>query len=277
MIGHREELKFIEYEFVPNDEGYVKFKIKLGEKESPFFLLPVKEQVNYLITNDVEIELELGDKLIRIREVENRDKVLLWFTPDKFLFDFSRNYIKVHVDCHFNLRDFTRYELYYVGISLENDSFSRLFEKAHHGRLKILTNEQSKDKKSRLTDELVIFLFDIEKTNINIIEDLRKLDEEINYFTSNEKAIIADAEKAFVKLLDTKYNQVKFKRYPLGEDGLYEEGLDRYAYAISEDITFFTDIAEFNGALDLAEPKDFIFVEGDLSIIMKASSRVDIV
>jgi hypothetical protein len=107
----------------------------------------------------------------------------------------------------------------------------------------------------------MIFLFDIDSTNINIAYDEGELDDLL--FQSDENTIVADAEKAFIKLMDTKYNHVKYTNYPKGVDGLSDSGLKRYAYTINEDITFRTNALEFNGAYGITAKKDVILVEGD--------------
>ncbi|MNW55600.1 hypothetical protein D3C74_332770 [compost metagenome] len=54
-------------------------------------------------------------------------------------------------------------------------------------------------------------MFEIDKLNINIFDRIEDIDEQINYHTEYEIAIIADAEKAFIKLLETKYNEVNIR------------------------------------------------------------------
>jgi len=48
----------------------------------------------------------------------------------------------------------------------------------------------------------------------------------IFYYIDNDKAVVADSEKAFVKLMKTKYNEVKYEKYPYGTYGLYTAGLE---------------------------------------------------
>lgn len=267
MIGHREEIIFVDYNW---NKDHIFFKIKMGDRISPLIKMYLNNHIKYMIQNDIVLNIEMGKKIIRIIEEESK-KVLQWFTPDIFLYLYWENKINVEINDEFNHRDFTKFELFYVGISLKNNSFSRLFEKAHHARLKILTNEGSKNKESRLTDELMLFLFDIEMTNINIIGISDDLNDHLNYHTNDQNAVIADAEKAFVRLLDTKYNEVKFINYPEGLDGLYNKDLDRHSFNISEDISFFTKKAEFNGAFNQSFPQDLILTEKDDSIIVKGS------
>lgn len=90
--------------------------------------------------------------------------------------------------------------------------------------------------------------------------------------------IVADAEKAYIHIVKSKYNSVKYKDYPLGKDGLYNTGLTRYGYAIGEDITFITDTQEIVGRYDprtkFAGKADLILVEGDEVSLMKASDYI---
>ncbi|MDQ8734249.1 hypothetical protein [Paenibacillus sp. LHD-38] len=267
MIGHREELKFKDAIFIHEDNGIIQFQLSTKSVQSSTIQISVDNCIPKLKPG-LPISIEIGEKLFRITESESND-VLLWLTPDKFLYHYWRSDIGIRViEGEFNLREFTNFELYYVGISKQNDSFSRLFEKAHHGRLKILTNAFSKSP-ARLSDELVIFLFEIDKMNINMFSTLKDINAFMSYQTEDDIAIVADAEKAFIKLLETQYNEVRYESYPRGTDGLFNEGLDRYGYVIGEDITFYTDTITFNGANDFAEASDMIFIEGEVAKVVK--------
>lgn len=218
-----------------------------------------------------EIEVEIGERHVRIWDVENKKgEPLYWATTDKILYDFWRKRINiVGLD---SVSEFTNFDLYYVGISKDNDSFSRLFDSGHKNRLKILTNETQYTPTARLTDELYIFLFDIEdlgvkQLSINDLEMPRAL---------NKKKLIADAEKAFINLLDSKYNQVKYKGYPSSDDGLADEGLTSYGYIIDEDITFKTPTATMKGVHDTFNSPDnhpdLISIEGSEVFFIKAET-----
>lgn len=272
MIGHRKELKFKDVNFIQIDFGVIKFKMELDDIISPTISLSAKSIMDYLCTTGNSILFEAGDKLIRIKD-EETDTVLLWMTPDKFLYDYSKGMddeFLVTLETHFDIRVFSKFELYYVGISKSNDSFSRLFETAHHGRLKILSNETQKERTARLTDELMIFLFDLSYFTINTIEKIEDV-EYLNYYTDDHIAIVADTEKAFVKLMNTKHNEVKYSKYPYSIDGLYNFDLDRYVFSVNEDITFYTSEIEFVGAYGNDANKDAIFVEGDNAEVLKFS------
>lgn len=152
MMGHREELFFIEEEFT--QEGCIQFKIKMGDIISPLISYSLNKEVMQMAEHEMEIEVELGNKLMRIRDSKNHENVLTWFTPDILLYLMWQGKINVKVKEEFDFRVFTNFELYYVGISKENDSFTRLFKDAHKGRTSILTNGHPKNFGSRMSDEL---------------------------------------------------------------------------------------------------------------------------
>lgn len=86
--------------------------------------------------------------------------------------------------------------------------------------------------------------------------------------TIDKKRIVADAEKAFTNVLQTKYNTIRYAKYPRGEDGLHGEGLDRYGYVIDEDLTFRTTTTTIRGChkaleRDALEALDMIFISKD--------------
>jgi hypothetical protein len=268
MIGHREELFFEDATFMPMANGLIAFKLKMGETVSPIIYYSLQTELSQFRNDNDEISIEVGPKLIRIT-LNGTDNVIKWFTPDIFLYLLSRNKISsVTYDKSFDFSPFRKFELYYVGISKSGDSFSRLFKQAHHGRLKILSNANVKNFGSRLTDELVIFLFDIDRTNFNVLSTVEEIERDLNYH-SDEIAVVADAEKAFIKLLKTEYNSVMYENFPKSDDGLYKENLIRYGYSIQEDFTFYTDTIEFNGASNMFVPKDLIMIEGGEAKVIK--------
>lgn len=100
--------------------------------------------------------------------------------------------------------------------------------------------------------------------------DLGSNDFETENFNGDfdHKRIVADAGKAFVKLLEPEYNVVKFKNYPKGADSLYGSGFDRCGYAICEALSFSTTHGRFRGSRNeatgiITNDADCIFIEGD--------------
>ena len=157
------------------------------------------------------------------------------------------------------------YDLLYVGIAKEQDSYQRLIKNAHHARLRVLSEEEARKPGAHPSDEVILFLFDIEPLSMQQIapED----DDNFEIFNgADRKKVIADAEKAFVKLLDPSYNVVKFHSYPKGDDGLYGQGLDNYTYALNENMRFQTANSMFRGAYSeqgFDNRQDTIMIEGD--------------
>ena len=166
-----------------------------------------------------------------------------------------------------NYSDLFCYDLLYVGIAKKGDSYDRLIKNGHHARLEILANEPQRYPGARVTDETFLFLFRLEPLFVTTFGADSDIDLDFGY---DHKKIVADAEKAFVSLLQPNYNTVKFKQYPKGADGLFDSKLDRYTYSIGEAITFNTPHGKIKGGRDrnlggLTNKADFIFVDKETS------------
>ncbi len=258
MLAQRHEVLFENYEFNQSEETF-NFDLVCGQIAAR----GLKIEINSLIGNfEYEIEIEIGPRHIRIWDVKSREaEPIYWATTDKILYDFWRK--RINITGLPSVLPFTKFDLYYVGISKKNDSLSRLFDTGHMNRTKILSNETQYSPTARLTDEIYIFLFDIEDLRIKTlaIDDLQLPD------TIDKKKLISDAEKAFIKTLDCKYNKIKYKSYPEGADGLSKTGLTQYGYVIDEDISFVTPKGTIRGVhksfLENTRHPDLIFIEGD--------------
>ena len=261
MLVHRQELKFVEVDERMIVQGILKVKISMGDFISKYFLFQFTDDISALVEDNTSILFEVGDKLFRVKR-ESDGKVIYWATPDKILYDVITRKIKLSSGNREDIGILQNFELLYVGISKKNDSFSRLFENAHHGRLNILSNEHTKEKKARMSDELMILLFEVNWFNINTIESVADIQNMFTY-TDDEEAIVADAEKAFVSMFGSKYNEVKFKEYPKSSDGLYNKGLKGYSYSINYDLRLYTDKIEYLGKYDNYMDRDGIVVQGD--------------
>ena len=272
FIGQRAESKFVlETEEMTmmnlSLSGKIKFGFKSGENES-YGSLDLVELFKYYEIPLVEfgdLDIELGDKLIRIWNRDETPEVIAWFTTEKFLYDLSH---KVPFFEGFkNYRDFTKYYLHYIGISKKDDSFKRLVVKPHDKRLRVLSNEHPLEEGSRVTDEVILFFFDIK--SLEIKQFLQPTD--FNEIGQNELEdrlrIFKDAEKAFIKILDTNYNGVKYKKYPHYDDTIFNSTVERYSFSINEDIEFITDRTTIYGQRDKyglsGEYADFIFINKD--------------
>lgn len=260
MLVHRKELKFLDVDLKEIPRGIFRFRISMGEYQSSYFSYQFTDNLAMLIEECGALDIEEGEKLFRIKKAETGD-VLYWATPDKILYDSITQNIVLESEHSVDIELFQKFDLLYVGISKNNDSFSRLFEKAHHGRLNILSNENTKDKSSRMTDELMILLFEVTWFNINVLNSIDAIDDLFSY-TDDEQAIVADAEKAFVSMLESKYNEVKFRQYPKGKDGLFSKGLQGYSYSINYDLTLSTDMASLVGKYENFN-RDSIIIHGN--------------
>ncbi len=190
-----------------------------------------------------------------------------WFTTEKLLLDKGRGVPGIAgLERH---RDFATYELLYVGIAKKTDTFNRLFERAHHARQKILSGEWPRRSGARVTDELILFPFRVEPTIFRTMgPEGGPTEASGDAWTMYRKRVVADAEKAFVHLLDPRYNIEKFASYPQGADGLYGGDHQRYGYLIAENVTFTTSNRTMRGSLEPSigmfdDSADWIFVSGD--------------
>lgn len=279
MIGQRREIFF--ENFRPSEEA-LEFDLICGEKAIRGVRLPLDQ---FLISKGKNLGLRLGPKIIHVFGVEpntfegphdcNWDELVHWFTPDRLLFFHSRNLVKT--DGLTDFRQFTEFELYYVGISKKGDSFSRLFKTAHEKRSRILGNEKQIKPTARLSDELVIFLF--------AVEDLQFLtmtaaDDDIPVFAPalDTVKLTADAEKAFVRILRSKYNAQTYPSYPVSTDGLWSEKFNSYAFFINEALTFKTPSTEIRGSRlydsFFRDVPDFIVIEnGEVNLVKAARGK----
>ena len=278
MIGQRAESSYLieEDALLQNfsRDLTINFRYLVGDKESKV-TIDFKKLLKFR-KFDIEKDLggyslyfEFGKKMIRIwrcdAETEEKIDVIDWFTTETILFDRWNNHPGISgLD---NYRDFTKYYLHYVGISKADDSMTRLVVKPHDKRLRVLSNEYPFSTGSRLTDEMILFFFTIEPIRMSLIETEQDIEGLINGIEFDHLQITADAEKAFIKILDSQYNEQKYANYPKGSDGLYNTGLNSYCYLIGEDITLSTDTNEIAGdhftENKLPKKADGIFINGD--------------
>lgn len=226
------------------------------------------------------VQYEFGDKYVRVSIPPKGQKfeelpdqlspdqigdVVWWYSTESLLFSKWRGDPRVKgLD---NYRDFTQYSLHYVGISTEQDSYERLLAHGHHKRVAVLSNETQYVPDARLTDEIYLFFFRSDPLFIHTFETIDDFSNFGAKMPFTEKQASADAERAFTKFLNTRYNELKYKSFPKGKQGLYDVGLARYAHVIAEDISFTTDDAVFRGGYDeslpCSEEADAILVSGD--------------
>lgn len=257
MIGARAEASFVNYR-VDGDKALIHVDVEVGDEVVDSGVIHVSK-FKEISKNP---ELQLTREAVLMGGTKKGTHVKVWLTPDSVYWEAARG--RAYLE-GFKRHDLVcSYDLLYVGIATKQDSYQRLIKDAHHGRLKVLSEEQARKTGAHPSDEIILFLFDIDQLGIQTIS---AEDPDINLFRGSEQArVVADAEKAFVKLLGPGYNTVKFRNYPKGEDGLYGLGLTNYAYVLNENIRFNTAQSIFKGAYSESgfdNRQDTIVVEGD--------------
>ncbi|MEL7781665.1 hypothetical protein AAG607_01380 [Citromicrobium bathyomarinum] len=268
MIGGRAEAKYLN--LVIDPATYVAtFDFAVGDS----FRDPVEIHIRNLpAVQGSEAEafwVEGGEKIIRVWDGpigEPGSNVLEWFTTEKLIWERSRG--RAGIDRFDRHREAATYDLLYVGIAKVGDSFDRLISNGHKARMEILGNEPQRYPGARVTDEIYLFLLNVQPLIMTTFEPEHDFENEDFSGTYDQKRIVADAEKAFVSLLKPEYNVVKFASYPKGADGVYGSDFVRYGYVIGESISFATAHGRIRGSRDAAtgfitNDADSIFVEGD--------------
>lgn len=268
MIAGRAEAKYENIQ-VDEDTHVMTFDFVVGQNFTDPVTLRLRDLPGVANSRGDGYWIEAGEKMVRIWDGPVREagsNVLEWFTTEKLIWDRSRG--REGIDCFDRHREAATYDLLYVGIAKVGDSFDRLIAHGHKARMDILANEPQRFPGARVTDEIYLFMFEVQPLIMTTFELDHDFQDDDLSGAYNQKAIVADAEKAFVSLLKPEYNVVKFASYPRGADGLYRSDYVRYGYVISECFSFNTPHGRIRGSRDAAtgfitNDADSIFVEGD--------------
>ncbi len=196
------------------------------------------------------------------------------YTPDSMLWWKSRS--RPGISGLTRARELFSFDLLYVGIAKEGDSYSRLIERGHKQRAQILAKELQRVAGARVADETYLFFFEVNPTIVRMLDPAIEINDGDLDQTAPLKRYVADAEKAFVTLLKPGYNKTLYQNYPRGSDGLYGEGLVRYGYAVAEEMILNTPNGQICGArapfcdLPWSNRADTILIEGDVVQLLKA-------
>ena len=268
MIGGRAEAKYIN--LIIDPETYIAtFEFAIGDDFRDPVEIHIRDLPMVAASEASSFWIEGGEKIIRVWDGpigEPGSNVLAWFTTEKLIWDRSRGHPGIErFDRH---REAATYDLLYVGIAKVGDSFDRLISNGHKARMQILGNEPQRYPGARVTDEIYLFLFNVEPLILKTFDPGHDFENEDFSGAFDQKRIVADAEKAFVSLLKPEYNLVKFASYPKGADGLYGSDYVRYGYVICEALTLNTAHGCIRGGRDSAtgfitNDADSIFVEGN--------------
>lgn len=283
MIVQRHESKFhlFNEDDMANDlreNLLLRFKFTIGDLTDDVEInLKKLFEVHGIDFHDYDIDFELGPKQIRIWiSISNTDekRVLAWFTTEKILWDKWRGHPAI--SGLNNFREFSKYYLHYVGISTKEDSLTRLVVKPHDKRLRILSNEFPVSKGSRLTDEVILLFFKIEPLEIQVYDENEDINNFLYGMQIDKYKVIADAERAFIKIMDSTYNAQKYNNYPQGKGLLNDQNLTKYGYVIGESMTLTTDseeiIGDYISEYHFAEEADMILIEGANVELIKSST-----
>lgn len=260
MIGARAKASFANWKKIENS-AKIMIDIQIGDDVVDSGIIDVsKFEAIQSLENPI---ITITEDAILIGTTRKGTHAKVWLTPDSIYWKLSRG--DTSLAGFDNHRTVCNYELLYVGIATKQDSYTRLLKKGHHVRQRILGEEPQRKAGAHVTDEIILFLFDIEPISIRSIGADDPEDAEF-MFSVEQNRVISDAEKAFIKLLDPSYNTQKFANYPQGVDGLYDQGLDAYAYVLNENFVFNTKNAIFRGKHSdggLDNHQDSIHVEGN--------------
>lgn len=159
------------------------------------------------------------------------------------------------------------YDLLYVGIATETDSYSRLIQKGHTARQQILSDEPQRYPGARVSDEIFLMLFEVDPMLVKswgAEDEIEDGDLVMSY--SNDR-LVKDAEKAFITVLKPPYNKQLYSNYPKGRDGNYSRGYTGYSYSLSDGIVLRTAFGAMKGArethMTMSNDADFISIKGD--------------
>jgi len=273
MIVQHKNLKFVfkEYPLDSLVKANLTGTVSNGDLHSSFEIDLVK-LTNYF---EAEIELALGEKIIKIIKVED-DSIIEWFTPEKLAYYKSRGY--QYIIGLEEYRQILTFKLHYIGLSNKNDSFTRLVSNPHSARIEILSNEDPMGYGARVTDEMFLLFFRIPSTEIKVYtwNQTDELLDNLESLTGTKKEIIADAEKAFIHILRPKYNNMKYSSYPESQDGLFTYELNGYMFFIGESLILQTDNEVISGnyteyEYDPQKIADYIIIK-DNQVLFKKSN-----
>ena len=223
--------------------------------------------------------IETSSKHFRLWD-RKKENLLLWFTVDKLLFDKWRG--ASYVTGLDDYRKFTSYKLHYVGESADRDTFQRLIDEPHHGRLAVLSNEYQMSPTAAISDEVTLLMFELSNNFVRrlTLEELEDENFDPKRPVLNYPDLIKDAERALIRIVQSKYNNKKYKNYPQGKDTLLSQGVNWHGYVINEDISLQTEAAILvGGYLDdgpCSNDADLICVQDRELVFVKASQLAEL-
>jgi hypothetical protein len=222
-----------------SEEGVLSFDIcqkESQEKIYAFFPIFLNEIIDPNI-NILQITLSPDNDEISIFNLD--DKLITSFSPESFLYNYFKKTIVAKIAGNSHL--LSKYEVLYVGKATEQHILKRIT--GHAAIQDVLSKETSISGISPPSHEIFLLFFRLKENSFGVYTFEEKdtdeqADKLLNQFLNHPKnrEIYLDVEKALIKCLNPSYNSVKYKKYPVSNEGLYKYELDNYFYLIHENI-----------------------------------------
>lgn len=205
-----------------------------------------------------------------IRFYEDKE-FLVWFSPEKFLQNYWKGFIKADVSG--NLQSFTKYRVHYVGKATKQDIWKRLT--GHSSLQEILSVEYPLNYGDLPTHEIAILFYKF-RDNLQV-RTWDGNEEEIDSMVASllgtdlpeQETIFLDAEKALIKVMSPKYNREKYISYPTSNDGLYKHKYDSFSYTFSDPISLEYDNNEIVGNRNVMRGDAIIIKNNEIVELLK--------
>jgi hypothetical protein len=200
---------------------------------------------------DNGVDHAYGLKFYESDEENKLDNFIAWFSPEKLIQNIWLGIITASVTG--NIRDFTRYNVHYIGKATDQEVWKRL---TGHATLQdILSIENPITWGSLPTHEIsLLFFYFQDNMQIESFSDEADIDEMVKSIMGEsvpkQKRIFLDAEKALIRAMTPKYNKELFKNYPVSKDGLYNDNFDTISYTFTDPITLVYETGEIQGGLN---------------------------
>ncbi|GAB3866166.1 hypothetical protein GCM10028824_06360 [Hymenobacter segetis] len=212
-----------------------------------------------------------GFKIYEGEDEKTLGKFIVWFTPEKLLQNIWNG--GIIADIEGNIRNFTKYQVLYVGKATDQRVWQRL--SGHDALQNILSLEEPIVFGSLPTHEIAILFFAF-KENTHIQSFGAKsgskefVDLMMGYSLPSQKSIFLDAEKALINAMLPKYNKELFKSYPKSKDGLYSNSYDYIRYTFTDPISLIYSLGEIRGGLNAFGGDKIIIEQNKTMKLIKA-------
>jgi hypothetical protein len=241
----------------------VRFDLVSGDITCPDVRIPLSQfetEPGWIASVQAEPEVF---RIFEQRTKDSKKHLRYRYTPDRVLFHAWRQGFQIQNLIDF--RPFLESHLHYVGRSKQSDSFTQMYNNAHKCRLKILSLENPMRPGANLSDEMTLLVFKVDANEHQTSQGGDGIDD-LFAASPDRMSVIADAEKAFVKILAAQHCDQKYKQYPLSTDGLTNAGLTRYFFMLKNPLPAATAATRFHGGeffeKDSKKAVDSIAIEG---------------